>query len=235
MSISAFIVEDSRLARQELYELLKSYQTIEVVGEAKSVTEAIVSIDKLQPELIFLDINLPDGTGFDVLSQINRCPEVIFTTAYDEFALKAFELNALDYLLKPISEKRFNQALEKLNVESLEKQNKGPIDHKIFVKDNDRCWLIDISDIKYFMSQGNYTQIHFNDQQPMIYRSLIQIHERLPEKQFFRANRSYIVNINYIKNIEPYGSSGLLLTMDDDHEIDVSRRHASHFKQVLSL
>ncbi|MGJ8663639.1 MAG: LytR/AlgR family response regulator transcription factor [Marinicella sp.] len=235
MSIKAVIVEDSRLAQNELLELLKPHDSIQVVAKAKTVAQAITAIEQEKPDLILLDINLPDGTGFDVLDQIQWCPAVIFTTAYDEFAIKAFEMNALDYLMKPVSEKRFSQALKKvLSLTDSQATNK-PIDHKIFVKDKDRCWLVDINTIRYFVSHGNYTQINFGRDQPLVYKSLSQIQTRLPEKQFFRANRSHIVNIEFIKNIEPCGTSGLLLTMDDEAEIDVSRRHASHFKQMLSL
>ncbi|MCB1583199.1 MAG: aminoacetone oxidase family FAD-binding enzyme [Xanthomonadales bacterium] len=177
---------------------------------------------------------LPDSDGFDLLNQLNPCPQVIFTTAYDEYAIKAFEQNALDYLLKPINEKRFNQALEKA-LQQPQSVNNSIIDHKIFVKDNDQCWLVDIQKIRYFVSHGNYTQLFFDEHHPMVYRSLNQIEQRLPVNQFFRVNRSHIININFVKHIEAYGQSGLLLTMDDDTEIDVSRRHASHLKQALSL
>ncbi len=233
MTIKVVVVEDSRLAQNELLELLRPFKDFQVVADAKTAAQAIKVIESHQPDLILLDINLPDGTGFDVLNQLQWCPAVIFTTAYDEYAIKAFELNALDYLLKPISTRRFAQALEKvLPVATAVEQ---PIDHKIFVKDHERCWLVDIQQVRYFRSQGNYTEIHFDQQQPLIYKSLTQIQNRLPQKQFFRANRSYIINVEYIKTIEPYGTTGLLLTMDDGQEIDVSRRHTSHIKQVLSL
>ncbi|MEZ5471373.1 MAG: LytTR family DNA-binding domain-containing protein [Marinicella sp.] len=234
MSLRIVIVEDSRLAQNELLELLKPYKTTEVIGTAKTVQEALVLINKQLPDLLLLDINLPDGTGFDLLNQLNPCPQVIFTTAYDEYAIKAFEQNALDYLLKPINEKRFNQALEKA-LQQPQSVNNSIIDHKIFVKDNDQCWLVDIQKIRYFVSHGNYTQLFFDEHHPMVYRSLNQIEQRLPVNQFFRVNRSHIININFVKHIEAYGQSGLLLTMDDDTEIDVSRRHASHLKQALSL
>lgn len=233
-SYKTLIVEDSRLAQNELVTLCQPYSSIEVVGKAKSVTEALDLIEQLKPDLLLLDINLPDGTGFDLLDEISWVPQVIFTTAYDEFAIKAFELNALDYLLKPISEKRFNQAIEKLPID-IEPTTNKTIDHKIFVKDNDKCWLIDIQQVRYFQSQGNHCQIHFGEHKPMVYRPLNQIEQRLPVNQFFRVNRSHIININFVKDIEAYGQSGLLLTMDDDTEIDVSRRHASHLKQALSL
>ena len=235
MKFKTLIVEDSRLAQNELLRLCEPYHSLEVVGQAKTMADAVKQITATTPDLLLLDINLPDGTGFDLLDQLQWGPQVIFTTAYDEYAIQAFERNALDYLLKPISEKRFNQAVEKLSKESKNDAENDLIDHKIFVKDNDRCWLIDIQQVRYFQSQGNHSQIHFDDHKPMVYRPLSQIEQRLPDKQFFRVNRSYIININCVKNIEAYGNSGLLLTMDDGHEIDVSRRHSSHLKQALSL
>ncbi len=235
MMIKVVIVEDSRLAQNELLELLKPFSSIQVVAKVKTVTEAIVAINREQPELLFLDINLPDGSGFDVLDQIKNCPAVVFTTAYDEYAIKAFEMNALDYLMKPISEKRFKQALEKVLATSISEESSETINHKIFVKENDHCWLVDINQIRYFVSHGNYTQIHFDQHKPLVYKSLSLIHERLPDKQFFRVNRSHIVNVEFISNIEPYGTSGLLLTMSDGQEIDVSRRYSSHLKKMLSL
>jgi len=235
MKIKTLIVEDSRLAQNELLTLCEPYSSLTVVGKAKTLAEAKTLIIKQQPDLLLLDINLPDGTGFDLLDQLQWVPQVIFTTAYDEFAIQAFERNALDYLLKPISEQRFNQAIEKLTAQSTATTPTGLIDHKIFVKDNDRCWLIDIQQVRYFQSQGNHCQIHFGEHKPMVYRPLTQIEQRLPPKQFFRVNRSYIININCVKHIEAYGHTGLVLTMDDGEDIDVSRRHTSHLKQALSL
>jgi two-component system LytT family response regulator len=235
MKIKTLIVEDSRLAQNELLTLCAPYNSLQVVGQAKTLAEAKSLINDLQPDLLLLDINLPDGTGFDLLDQLAWVPQVIFTTAYDEFAIQAFERNALDYLLKPINEQRFSQAIEKFTDQTADQTTGGTIDHKIFVKDNDRCWLIDIQQVRYFQSQGNHCQIHFGGHKPMVYRPLSQIEQRLPAKQFFRVNRSFIININAVKHIESYGHTGLLLTMDDGQEIDVSRRHASHLKQALSL
>ncbi|NQZ07583.1 MAG: response regulator transcription factor [Algicola sp.] len=237
--MKAIIVEDSRLARLELQELLKCHPEIEVVGEAKNITIAQQKIEALAPELIFLDINMPGGDGFELLERLDSCPEVIFTTAYDEYAIKAFEFNALDYLLKPVNPKRLAQALTKLAEKqpnaSINTPNDAPIDHKIFVKDGERCYLIDVDKIRYFESSGNYARIHFGKNKPMLYKSLNKIEPRLQPKVFVRTNRQYIVNINYISAIETSGISGLLLTMDDGREIDVSRRHTSLFKQLLSI
>ncbi|TQV87064.1 LytR/AlgR family response regulator transcription factor [Aliikangiella coralliicola] len=234
--MKAVIVEDSRLARKELLQLLKLHPEIEIVGEASSVESGIDKIESLKPALIFLDINLPDGNGFDLLEKLETCPKVIFTTAYDEYAIQAFEFNALDYLLKPINPKRLQQALSKCFIESeITEDETTEIDHKIFVKDGERCWLIDIEKIRYFESCGNYARIYFEQNKPMIYKSLSKIEKRLKEKVFIRTNRQYIVNVNFIENIEPSGANGLFLTMTDGKEIEVSRRHTSNFKQLLSF
>ncbi|MCW8880031.1 MAG: LytTR family DNA-binding domain-containing protein [Kangiellaceae bacterium] len=233
--MKAIIIEDSRLARQELKELLKKHKEIEVIDEAVNTGEAIDKINELNPQVIFLDINLGDGSGFDVLEQIDNMPAVIFTTAYDEFAIQAFEVNALDYLMKPINPKKLKLAIDK--VPPIEHVNEPLLkeESKIFVKDGERCWLIEIGRIRQFRSAGNYAQIYFDENKPMIYKSLSKIEERLPKDLFFRANRQMIVNLNYIKHVEAMGNSGLLLTMIDGKEVDVSRRHTSNFKQLLSL
>ncbi|WP_395373660.1 LytR/AlgR family response regulator transcription factor [Marinicella sp. W31] len=229
----AIIVEDSRLARLELQQLLKAHPDVEIVAEAKDVRSAQLAIAENDPELIFLDINLPDGNGFELLQSLSHCPQVIFTTAYDAYAIQAFEYNALDYLLKPINPKRLQQALDKRT--GVEHDDSGTIDHKIFVKDGDRCWLIDIQQIRYFESCGNYVRLCFDSHQPLIYKSLSHIEKRLQDKVFFRTNRQFIVNVNFIQSIEASGSTGLFLTMDDGKEIEVSRRHTSHFKNMLSI
>ena len=233
--MKAIIVEDSRLARQELKELLKAHSNVEVIDEAASLKDAVTKINQHNPQVIFLDINLGDGTGFDVLEQIDTVPTVIFTTAYDEFAIQAFEVNALDYLMKPINPKKLKLAIDKIPVQSKPPENILKEESKIFVKDGDRCWLIEIGKIRQFENAGNYAQIYFDENKPMIYKSLSKIEERLPKELFFRANRQTIVNLNYIKQVEAMGSTGLLLTMTDGKEIDVSRRHTSNFKQLLSL
>ena len=236
--IKAVIVEDSRLARAELKALLKDHQEIDVIAEAANCEEAISIIFKANPDVIFLDINLPDGSGFDILEKINVVPEVIFTTAYDQYAIDAFEINALDYLLKPIRAEKLTRALNKLKVseqESEEYSEQLTNNSRIFVKDGERCWLIEIGKIRYFESAGNYSQIFFEKNKPLVYKSLSKIEERLPSDSFFRANRSQIVNLSFIKSVEPWGSGGLLLYMTDDKEIEVSRRHSANFKQLLSL
>ncbi len=235
MMFKAIIIEDSRLARADLKALVKKHANIDVVAEAENCEKAIQLIKYNNPDLLFLDINLPDGSGFDILEKIDSVPQVIFTTAYDQYAIDAFEVNALDYLLKPIRAEKLKKALDKLNELKEQQPDLLTKDNRIFVKDGERCWLIEIGKIRYFESAGNYAQIFFDKNKPMVYKSLSKIEERLPKDAFFRANRSQIVNLTFIKSVEPWGNGGLVLTMTDGKEIEVSRRHTSSFKQLLSL
>jgi two-component system, LytTR family, response regulator len=243
--IRAIIIDDERLARNELKKLLLDFPEIEVIAEAANAAEGVERIDSLNPDLIFLDIQMPGKTGFDMLSELERAPNVIFTTAYDEYALKAFEVNALDYLLKPVEPKRLADALQKLQVE----EDKEPIsDHaisvnrsilnehdQVFVKDGERCWFVKLSDIRLFESVGNYAKVYFGPNKPLILKSLNALEERLDEKVFFRANRKHIVNLRLIEKIEPYFNGGLLLEMKGGEKIEVSRRQTVKFKEMMSL
>jgi two-component system LytT family response regulator len=243
--IRAIIIDDERLARNELKKLLLDFPEIEVIAEAANAAEGIEKIDSLNPDLIFLDIQMPGKTGFDMLSELERAPNVIFTTAYDEYALKAFEVNALDYLLKPVEPKRLADALQKLQVE----EDKEPLsDHtisvnrsilnehdQVFVKDGERCWFVKLSDIRLFESVGNYAKVYFGPNKPLILKSLNALEERLDEKVFFRANRKHIVNLRLIEKIEPYFNGGLLLEMKGGEKIEVSRRQTVKFKEMMSL
>jgi two-component system, LytTR family, response regulator len=238
--MKAIIVEDSRLARNEIVQMLKKHPEIEIIGQAENINVAKQKIEALNPDFIFLDINMPGGDGFELLEKLQDCPQVIFTTAYDEYAIKAFEYNALDYLLKPINPKRLQQALDKMQLKLLDRPEKAadaekPLGQKLFVKDGERCWLIKIADIRYFESCGNYARIYFDKNKPMIYKSLNKIEERINPELFVRTSRQYIVNINYIAEIESNGNTGLLLIMQDGRSIEVSRRYTTKFKQLLSL
>lgn len=240
----AIIIDDERLARAELKKLLQEFPEIEVVDEAANAEEGIQKIDTLQPDLVFLDIQMPGKTGFDMLSQLERAPQVIFTTAYDEFALKAFEVNALDYLLKPVEPKRLADAIQKLHAaETKETKPSGEFvnnsilgEHdQVFVKDGERCWFVKLSEIRLFESVGNYAKVFFGPNKPLILKSLNALEERLDEKFFFRANRKHIVNLRLIEKIEPYFNGGLLLELKGGEKIEVSRRQTVKFKEMMSL
>lgn len=240
------IVDDERLARNELKRLLEPYTKIEIVGEAANAEEALVMIDDLQPELLFLDIQMPGKNGFELLSSIEgKTPEVIFTTAYDEYAIKAFEFNALDYLLKPIDAERLkdtihrieeNQAQPEVSHGSAERAEKilGEND-QVFVKDGEKCWFVKLGKIRLFESMGNYVRLHFDDQKPLVLKSLNNLEERLDPNTYFRANRKHIINLQWIEKIEPWFSGGLLVTLKGGDKIEISRRQAIRFKELMSL
>jgi len=243
--IRAIIIDDERLARNELKKLLLDFPEIEVIAEAANASEGVEKIDSLNPDLVFLDIQMPGKTGFDMLAELEKAPNVIFTTAYDEYALKAFEVNALDYLLKPVEPKRLADALLKLQ---LDEDKESVSDHtistnrsilsehdQVFVKDGERCWFVKLSDIRLFESVGNYAKVYFGPNKPLILKSLNALEERLDEKVFFRANRKHIVNLRLIEKIEPYFNGGLLLEMKGGEKIEVSRRQTVKFKEMMSL
>jgi len=240
----AIIIDDERLARAELRKLLQDFPEVEVVDEAANAEEGISKIEAQNPDLIFLDIQMPGKTGFDMLASLERSPNVIFTTAYDEYALKAFEVNALDYLLKPVEPKRLADAIQKLHfVESKEPVGNGEHTNRsllsendqVFVKDGERCWFVRLSDIRLFESVGNYAKVFFGNNKPLILKSLNALEERLDEKTFFRANRKHIVNLRMIDKIEPYFNGGLLLELKGGEKIEVSRRQTVKFKEMMSL
>jgi two-component system LytT family response regulator len=240
------IVDDERLARNELKRLLEPYTKIEIIGEAANAEEALVLIEEMQPELLFLDIQMPGKNGFELLSSIEgKSPEVIFTTAYDAYAIKAFEFNALDYLLKPIDSERLketihrieeNQAAPETSTHTHERAEKvlGEND-QVFVKDGEKCWFVKLGKIRLFESMGNYVRLHFDDQKPLVLKSLNNLEERLDPNTYFRANRKHIINLHWIEKIEPWFSGGLLVTLQGGDKIEISRRQAIRFKELMSL
>ncbi len=244
MHITAIIIDDERLARIELRKLLQEYPEIEILEEAANADEAIEKIEQHNPDLIFLDIQMPGKTGFDLLAELDAPPKVIFTTAYDEYAIKAFEVNALDYLLKPIEPKRLFDSIAKLHDELDKEKNdsssgggKGLLNEndKVFVKDGDRCWFVQLNEIRMFESAGNYAKVFFGTNKPLILKSLNALEERLDERVFFRANRKHIINLQWVVKIEPYFNGGLLVDLKGGERIEISRRQTVKFKEQMSL
>jgi len=243
----AMIIDDERLARKELNNLLENYPEIEIVDQAVNADEALEKIIQLDPELIFLDIQMPGKTGFELLEELEKVPKVIFTTAYDEFAIKAFDVNALDYLLKPIQEERLKDTINKvLAVQAsalAERAQEGVSEIKqqlgmndqVFVKDGDRCWFISLKEIRLFESDGNYIKVYFDNVKPMIHKSLNALDEKLDERSFFRASRKHIINLSWIKTIETWFNGGLLVELKGGEKVEVSRRQAARFKEKMSL
>ncbi len=235
--MKTIIIDDERLARKELNSLLVNYKEIEIVDEAANAEEAMEKIQEHTPGLIFLDVQMPGKTGFDLLADLDRVPQVIFTTAYDEFALKAFEVNALDYLLKPIQPDRLSEALKKVDFT----EDFGGAEYKlgkedqVFVKDGDKCWFVKLEKVRFFESDGNYIKVHFDTVRPMIHKSLNALDERLDERTFFRASRKHIINLGWVEKIDTWFNGGLLVELKGGDKIEVSRRQAARFKERMSL
>ena len=246
--MKAIIIDDERLARNELKHLLENFPQIEVIAEASNTEEAGKLLDELHPDVIFLDIQMPGKTGFEWLDEWEGfLPEVIFTTAFNEYAIKAFEVNALDYLLKPIDLSRLSEAIQKLEkrIALIKKQeetsNQRSVNllnaqDQIFVKDGEKCWFVKLEKVRLCESMGNYVRLFFEDQKPLVLKSLNALEERLDPKVFFRANRKHIINLNYIEKIEPWFSGGLQVTLIGKGEkIEISRRQSIRFKEFFSL
>jgi two-component system, LytTR family, response regulator len=234
----AIIIDDERLARKELANLLAKHDHVELVGEAANADEAEERIAELKPDLLFLDVQMPGRDGFQLLESLDQVPYVMFVTAYDEHALRAFQVNALDYLLKPIDPKRLEAAIAKLprKVEDgLPNRDMLRADDQIFLKDGERCWFVTLKDVRYFSSEGNYVRVLFADQKPLVLRSLNNLEKRLDPHVFFRVSRKHMVNLRWVEKIEPWFNGGLMVKLRGGDEVEVSRRQASRFKELLSL
>ncbi len=245
--MKALLIDDERLARSELRRLLAPYSDLEVVGEAANARQARELVADLDPDLIFLDVQMPGESGLDLLESLDApAPEVIFTTAFDEFAVRAFDLNALDYLLKPVDPARLAAAIAKLRSRHAAattaagdparapRERLAPAD-KVFVREGDRCWFVEVRSIRLLESEGNYTRVHFETAQPQLFRSLNAMEQRLDPKCFFRANRRQIINLAWIDKIEPWFSGGLLVHLKGGAKVELSRRQAQEFRERMSL
>lgn len=257
--IKALIIDDERLARMELQNLLKGYKHIDVIGECNNAESAITVIQSTKPDLLFLDIQMPGKSGFELLEGLDNVPQVIFTTAYDEYAIKAFEVSAIDYLLKPIDAERLDEAIKKATMrneelidmedtdltenETEDEEENNPEKQQIlteydqvFVKDGDKCWFVKLKDIRLFESEGNYVRVYFDDNKPLILKSLNNLDEKLDNRRFFRANRKFIINLSWVERIENWFNGRLMVYMKNETEkIEISRRQATKLKNKMSL
>lgn len=235
--MKTIIVEDSLIARQGLIGMLKEHPSIDIVGDAENVEDAIQLVINKNPDLIFLDIQLPGMSGFDLLEKIDYSPKVIFTTAYSEYAIRSFDYNTVDYLLKPIRHERLHQSIEKASHDNKHEKNLDALesDSQIFIKDGENCHLIALTEIHLFESCKNHTRVYFNHEKPFIRRSLSKIEERLPPHIFFRINRQQIINLSFVKTIEEWMNDSYRVVMQDDTILEVSRRHSLRLKTALSF
>ncbi len=234
--MKALIVEDSRLARNELAKMLHQSEKIESVFQAENAIQAKAVFEQERPDILFLDIQLPGMNGFEFLESLDFAPPVIFTTAYDEYAIKSFEYNTIDYLMKPINEVRLYKAIDKIEVETeILKSGKIDSEQKVFVRDGDRCWFVKVSDIRVFESVGNYAKVYFDQVNPMILKSLNYLESILDQRQFFRASRQHIINVKFIDKVADLGNQKLSVTLTSGEQIEISRRQSANFKQMFSL
>jgi two-component system, LytTR family, response regulator len=232
--MKALIVDDEPLARRELRRLLGAFAWIEIVGEAANIDEARAGIEALSPGVVFLDIQMPGGTGFDLLTQLDRVPRVVFTTAYDQYAVKAFEVNALDYLLKPIEPERLAATLRKLEPVALATPADAPLE-QLFVRDGHRCWFVPLREVSLFSAEGNYVRLRWGNERPLLGRSLSALEEKLDGRRYFRANRSQIVNLDFIEQVEVGEGGRLHVQLRGGPEVEISRRQARLFRARTSV
>lgn len=231
----AVIIDDERLARAELRRLLKAHAEVQVVAEAANVQLGLQAIAQHAPDLIFLDIQMPGGSGFDLLCALDNPPSVIFTTAHDQFAIRAFEVSALDYLLKPMEACRLAQALLKARRGAPVAERAPAPDGKVFIKDGDRCWFVALDKIALFESDGNYTRVYFEQHRPLLLRSLNQLEAKLDPSQFMRVSRRQIVNLHFVVGVAPAPAGGLTLMLKNELKVSMSRRRAVLFMQLNRL
>lgn len=244
--MKALIVDDERLARAELRRLLRAHPQIEIVGEAANAEQAEEKIHALAPDLIFLDVQMPGRSGFELCAALRDAPRVIFTTAYDEYALKAFDFGAVDYLLKPIEPARLARALDRLDDRersSISAAETSAAGHgqlaetdQVFLKDGEHCWLVPVGEIRLLESEGNYARVYFGENRPLIPRTLQLLESRLDPQRFVRVSRQHIINLRYVRKVEPWFDGGLLLRLGaSDPEVKVARRRAHELRERLSL
>jgi two-component system, LytTR family, response regulator len=234
--MKAMVIDDEPPARRELRRLLTGFPWVEVVGEAGNVDQAAEMIETLSPELLFLDIQMPGGSGFDLLSRLEDVPQVIFTTAYDEHAVQAFKVDALDYLLKPIEPARLAEALSRVkSAQAARTPKPDAVLEQIFVRDGSRCWFVPLREVRLLTSEGNYIRLSWGKSQPLLGRALAALEQRLDPTRFFRANRRQIINLDFIETVELGVNGRLHAQLRDGPEVEISRRQARLFKTKMSI
>ncbi len=238
--MKTLIVEDSRLAREGLTGMLSRYSQLDIIGAAVDTAEALAIIETVQPELIFLDIHLPGENGFHLLENLSYQPKIIFTTAYSEHAIQSFDHNTIDYLLKPISHDRLKKAIKKLENHIEKIEEKLDIENSVLIRDDENSHLIKLKNIEYIESCKNHVQVFFYNKsislrKSFIKRPLSHIENKLPERHFFKANRQFIINLNFIERITDSIGDGFDITMKSGKEIEASRRNSTRLKDFLSI
>jgi two-component system LytT family response regulator len=228
------IIDDERLAREEVKRSLTDFEEFQVIAEARNYEEAKQQIESLNPELIFLDIQMPGKSGFDLLESLNEVPQVVFTTAFNEYAVKAFDMDALDYLVKPLRKERFAITIERIKkrLGNSELRQNDPVEKQIFIKDGNKCFFIQLEDIYLIESADNYAKLYFNDRKALIKRSLYQLEEMLDSHIFFRISRNQIINTKFISQINNLEKGRLQVRLHNGESMEVSLRQSVLFKSL---
>lgn len=234
---TAILVDDERLARKELRSMLAEHEIIDVVGEAETVTQAAELVHAKTPDVLFLDIQLPGETGFDLLEKISPACKIIFVTAFDVYAIRAFEVNALDYLLKPINPARLAQAILRLTDDSAPASPVRALEYedRLFIEGDERSHFLKVSDIILIAAMGDYSRILSRDgQKSLVLKPLRDWEERLPAKHFTRIHRSTIINVEYVERIESWFNRSYRIHIRQMAEpLVMSRRYAARFKTIF--
>jgi two-component system, LytTR family, response regulator len=247
MNTTCLIIDDEKLARELLREYLAAFSQIEILGECSKGTEAVDQIDKLKPDLIFLDVQMPGMNGFDVLDEIVHEPYVIFTTAYDQYAIKAFEKNAVDYLLKPLDQERFKLAVDRAlqrkkmedgNIEDLlssmhATNPRTSYDSHIFVQKSEKLFNLPVEDIIYLEASGDYTVISTKNDQFVSSSGIGKLEELMNPDKFIRVHRSTIINLTFLKEIERHFNGGMIVKMQNGKTFPVSRTYAKMIRKKV--
>ncbi|MFL5772210.1 MAG: LytR/AlgR family response regulator transcription factor, partial [Flavisolibacter sp.] len=231
MKFHVMIIDDERLARAEVRRALADYPEFETTGEAKNIKEAREQIETLKPDLIFLDIQMPGGSGFDLLESLETVPAIVFTTAFDEYAVQAFETEALDYLVKPLRKERFAKTIERVR-KKLNSETEPPYERQLFVKDGNRCHLVRVDELFLVESLDNYVRLYFGNKTTCIKRSLNQMEKILDSKLFFRISRTQIVNTSFIRDVHALPKGRLTISLQTGETLGVSSRQSVLFKRL---
>jgi two-component system LytT family response regulator len=229
---TVIIIDDERLAREEVKRSLIDFPEFEIIGEAKNYDEAKRQIEAFRPELIFLDIQMPDRSGFDLLESLNEVPQVVFTTAFNEYAVKAFDMEALDYLIKPLRKERFAITIERIRKRLGKTNQDNPLEKQIFIKDGNKCFFVNLKDVYLIESANNYARLYFNDRKALIKRSLNQLEETLDSDIFFRISRHQIINTKFIIHINNLDKGKLQVRLHKGQPMEVSLRQSVLFKNL---
>jgi two-component system LytT family response regulator len=240
MKTTCLIIDDEKLARDLIIEYLQGHPELELVGECTKGTEAVEKINLLKPDLIFLDVQMPGMNGFDVLEEIEHEPYVIFVTAYDQHAIKAFEKNAVDYLLKPLDEERFRTAIHRaIKRKGLEQNNLEELmeslrpERKSFVQKSEKLFNLPVEDILFLEASGDYTVITTKNDQYVSSSGIGRLEELLSPDIFFRVHRSTIINIHHLKEIERHFNGAMMVRMHNAKTFPVSRTYAKIIRKKV--